>query len=98
MTEDKKKIKTYVFKLGDDSKYKIGSLWFHEDKLNEVNLTVIAKNEYRSTINFLNITKIVYFPKYRAVKFESHTKTHFSVLKVYWRGQFDLFSNWPEKT
>lgn len=97
LTEDGSKVKTYVFKLGDDRKYKTASLYFHEDKLDEVNLTVELKNEYRSSINFSHITKIVYIPKYRAVRFENHTSRYYSTLKIYWRGQFDLSCNWPEK-
>lgn len=93
LTEESSKVKTYVFKLGDDREYKTASLYFHEDRLDEVNLTVELKNEYRSSINFTHITKIVYIPKYRAVRFESHTSRHYSILKIYWRGQFDLFSN-----
>lgn len=48
-------------------------------------------------ISFDNITKVVYIPKYRVVRLESHTKDHFSVLNIYWRGQFDLSCNWDAK-
>ncbi|KKR84655.1 MAG: hypothetical protein UU32_C0044G0002 [Candidatus Woesebacteria bacterium GW2011_GWB1_41_10] len=91
-TKNGEHVLSYVFHLGDDKKEKVCSLWFSEDRLNEINLTIIAKNEYRSSICFSNITKVVYVPKYRAVRFESYTKTHISTLKVYWRGQFDLTS------
>lgn len=92
------RIKSYVFSLGDDKNEKVCYLRFNADRLDEINLTTIAKNEYRSTVNFSNITEVIYIPKYRAVRFESHTGDFYSILKVYWRGQFDLFINWPEKT
>lgn len=94
--ENGQKIDSYIFDLGDDKKERAASLWFSQG-LNEVNLTIIAKNEYRSTVNFTNVTKVIYIPKYRAIRFESHTGNYFSILKVYWRGQFDLFNNWSEK-
>jgi hypothetical protein len=91
------KTKSYIFKLGEDEKQKVASMYFHEDESDNINITVIEKNNYRSNIVFSKITKIVYIPKYRAVRFESHTKSYFSILKVYWRGQFDLFVNLQQR-
>jgi len=88
---------TYNFVLNEKSREKSVILSITHSLPKTVSLSIELKNGYRSSVNFGNITKVVYIPKYRAVRLESHTKTHFSILKIYWREQFDLTSGWSEK-
>ena len=91
------KKESFVFDLKEKNKKSSVSLIFNHDMPRYVHINIEAKNGYHSSIDFENITKVVYIPQYRAVRLESHTKTHFSILKIYWRGQFDLISNYKEK-
>jgi len=93
---DKKE--SFVFDLREKNKKPSISLIFNYDMPKCIHLNIETKNGYCSSIDFENITKVIYIPQYRAVRLESHTKTHFSILKIYWRGQFDLISNYEEKT
>lgn len=88
---------SYCFKLKDKRGESGVELYINDETPNKVYLNIEQLNEYTSTINFGNITKVVYIPEYRKVRFESHTKTHYSVLEIYWRGQFGLIISNDEK-
>jgi len=88
--------KTYNFILGEEGKEKSMVLSISHDRPRVVSILIEAKNGYQSSIDFGNLTEVIYIPKYRAVRLESNTKTHFSILKIYWRGQFDLSHGLPE--
>lgn len=88
----------YIFRLRTKPKDKTSAfLVFYDTLPKSIYLRIEELNGLQSSIDFENITRVKYIPKFRAVILESHTKTHFSVLKIYWRGQFDLSSNNPQK-
>ena len=88
----------YIFRLRNTRKEKVSIFLVFDDSMpRDVQLRIEGLNGLESIIDFSKITKVKYIPEYRAVVFESHTKTHFSVLQLYWRGQFDLNMNIPKK-
>ncbi len=87
----------FIFELNEPEREKSVELTFDHDSPDEVRLNIETKNNYNSKISLSGITNVVYIPQYHAVRLESHTKTHFSILKIYWRGQFDFDVNWDEK-
>lgn len=88
---------SYNFLLNEEGKEESMRLYFNNKYSNSVTLSIETKNGYGSEIYFSNITKVVYIPQYHAIRLESHTSTHYSVLKIYWRGQFDLTINGKEE-
>lgn len=88
---------SYNFLLNEEGREESMRLYFNKFS-NNVTLSIETKNGYGSTIYFSNITKVVYIPQYHAIQLESHTPTHYSVLEISWRGQFDLTINGEEET
>jgi hypothetical protein len=88
---------SYCFKLRNKRGDSGIRLYLYDELPNQVSIDIESQNDYSSSIVFGNITKVKYIPKYRAVRLESHTKTHFSILKIYWRGQFDLLTGLKEE-
>lgn len=88
----------YIFRLKNKTADRTSVFLVFDDSMPcEVQLRVESLNGLESIIDFNNITKVKYIPEFRAMVIESHTKTHFSVLKLYWRGQFDLNLSIPKK-
>lgn len=87
-----------VFSFNLKEKNKDSSMFIevHSSLPNSIWLILETKNRYISKIDFSNITDVKYIPEYKKVIFESHTKTNFSILEVYSRGQFTLTHGWKE--
>jgi hypothetical protein len=92
-----KKKKTFHFSLEEKGKKKSVNLFYNPELPDSVFLQIETENGYSSYIEFSNVNKVTYISEYRKIIFESHTKTHFSILEVYWRGQFSLAHGWEEK-
>lgn len=89
----KKDLNSFNFNLAEPGRRECMMLSFSHSRPKSVTLKLEMPNGYLSFISFENITRVVYISKYRAIRLESHSKNAYSVLKIYWRGQFELQGN-----
>lgn len=80
----------FDFELGSDNDHKFITLSLFKDNPNNVFLIWEDKNKLRSTFSFSNISKVIHNQEFRYVEFISESKSTYSKLKIWWRGQFDF--------
>lgn len=83
----------FDFELGDDKSQKFITLSLFKNNPDTVFLIWEDRNKLKSTLSFSNISKVIYNQEFRYVEFISKSKSTYSKLKIWGRGQFDFIHN-----
>lgn len=81
----------YLFYLSEDEKKASMEFYFRHVEPDTIFLRFEIGNSYESFLYFRSITNVEYFPKDKMICLKSKEDRHPSLLKLWWRGQFELW-------